>query len=148
MHDVFYIVPAPGRALAFFGGIGLLLASMLVLFGVFAYASLAARFEISEEGLRIRSALYGRMIPAASLMVDEARIVDMRQELQPTTRTNGIGIPGYAAGWFRVRNQGRALLFVTDRRRVVHIPTTEGYAVMLSVQQPEAFLGRLQEVGR
>jgi hypothetical protein len=148
MHDVFYIVPAPGRAIAFFGVIGALFASMLVLFAVFAYASLAARFEITDDGLRIRSALYGRTIPAASLVVDEARIVDMREELQPTIRTNGIGLPGYAAGWFRVRNQGRALLFVTDRRRVVNIPTTEGYAVMLSVQQPEAFLRRLQEVGQ
>jgi hypothetical protein len=144
MHEVFYIVPASSRALGFLVGLGILLLAVVALFGCFAYASRAARFEISDQGLRIRSAVYGRTIPAQALVPEEARIVDLRHELQPTFRTNGIGLPGYAAGWFRVRGEGRALLFVTDRSRVVYLPTRDGYPVLLSVQEPENFLQAVQ----
>lgn len=94
MPEVFHIVPASGRALGFFTGLGALLLGLVALFGYFAYASLSARFEVSEQGLRIRSAVYGRTIPAAALFPEQARIVDLRTErdLQPNLRTNGIGM--------------------------------------------------------
>jgi hypothetical protein len=143
MHEVFYIVPASSRAFGFFVGLGIFLLALVALFGYFAHASRAAQFEISEQGLRIRSPVYGRMILAQDLLSEEARIVDLRRELQPTLRTNGIGMPGYSAGWFRVRGEGRALLFVTDRSRVVYLPTRNGYPVLLSVQDPENFIQAL-----
>jgi hypothetical protein len=68
-------------------------------------------------------------------------------ELQPTSRTNGIGMPGYSAGWFRLRGERRALLFVTDRSRVVYVPTREGYPVLVSVQRPAEFLESIRRVG-
>jgi hypothetical protein len=144
MHEVFNIVPASGRALWFFVGLSVFLLALVAMFGYFAYASQAARFEITDQGLRIRSAAYGRTIPTDALVTEEARIVDLRQELQPTFRTKGIGLPGYSAGWFTVRGEGRALLFVTDRSRVVYVPTREGYPVLLGVQRPEDFLQALQ----
>jgi hypothetical protein len=147
MQDVFYIVPASARTVGFFAVLGLLLLALVALFGYFAYASVAARFEVSEQGLRIRSAVYGRSLPTEALIPEEARIVDLRRELQPTSRTNGIGMPGYSAGWFRLRGHGRALLFVTDRRRVVYVPTRQGYPLLVSVQRPEEFLQSLQRIG-
>jgi hypothetical protein len=142
MQEVFYIEPASGRSMWFFA---VILVPLLLLFGWFAYASRQARFELRDDGLRIRSAVYGRTIPAHSLVVEDARIVDLRRELQPTLRTNGIGMPGYSAGWFRLRGESRALLFVTDRSRVVYLPTREGWPVLLSVQEPEAFLEALRQ---
>jgi hypothetical protein len=147
MQDVFYIVPASARTVGFFAVLGLLLLALVALFGYFAYASVAARFEVSEQGLRIRSAVYGRSLPTEALIPEEARIVDLRRELQPTSRTNGIGMPGYSAGWFRLRGHGRALLFVTDRSRVVYVPTRQGYPLLVSVQRPEEFLQSLQRIG-
>jgi hypothetical protein len=145
MPEVFHIVPASGRAVGFFTGLGVLLLGLVALFGYFAYASLSARFEVSEQGLHIRSALYGRTIPAAALVPEQAQIVDLRTEhdLQPNLRTNGIGMPGYSSGWFRLRQKGKALLFVTDPSRVVYLPTRDGYSVLLSVRRPEAFLQAL-----
>jgi hypothetical protein len=32
------------------------------------------------------------------------------------------------------------LAFLTDRTRVVYLPTAKGYKVMLSVEDPQAFL--------
>lgn len=145
MPESFHIVPASGRALAFLAGMGAMLLGLTGLFAYFGYASLTARFEISEERLRIRSAIYGRTIPIRELLPENARIVDLQtdREFRPTMRTNGIGIPGYRAGWFRVR-QGKALLFITDPTRAVYLPTRMGYSLLLSVQDPEGFLQALR----
>jgi hypothetical protein len=109
-----------------------------------------AKFEMSPEGLRIRGNLYGRFIAAAQLRIDEARVVDLASnaELQPKWRTNGVGLPGYSAGWFRLRNGEKALVFLTRRGRAVYIPTNAGYSVLISPDDPDAFLSALQSTIR
>ncbi len=146
MADVFHIVPAPARTLWLFAAIGALLLAMTLLFAWFAYSSVNTKFEVSDAGLRIRSALYGRAIPASQLRASEARVVNLGQEvpLQPSWRTNGIGMPGYGAGWFRLRGGGRALAFLTSRDRVVHVPTTAGYDLLLSTSDPNGLVAALQ----
>lgn len=103
-------------------------------------------FEVSPEGLRVRGNLYGRFIPASQLRIAEAQVVNLNatQDLRPKWRTNGVGLPGYSIGWFRLRNREKALLFLTDRTRAVHIPTTEGYVVLISPQNPDAFVKALR----
>ena len=66
-------------------------------------------------------------------------------EFKPIRRTNGIGLPGYSAGWFKLANGEKALLFVTDRGKVVYMPTTDGYSVLLSTVNPEEFLESLNK---
>ena len=68
-------------------------------------------------------------------------------ELTPARRTMGTGLPGYQAGWFRLRNGDRALLYLTDRSKAVYVQTTEGFNVMLSPSQPEKFVEALNRVG-
>jgi hypothetical protein len=104
-----------------------------------------SRFEVSPEGLRIRGDFYGRLIPASRLRPAEARRIDLAlsPELTPSRRTFGTGLPGYQAGWFRLRNGERALVYLTDRSRAVYIPTTEGYSVVLSPADPDALLAAL-----
>jgi hypothetical protein len=131
-----------------FGTVTAVSVALLGLIGSFVYASRRARFELSPEGLAIRGDLYGRRIPAGSLLNAEAKAVDLTldQDYRPTARTNGAGFPGYGSGWFRLGNGGKALIFVTDKRRVVYLPTREGYAVLLSVAEPERFLAALREM--
>lgn len=149
MAEVFGMAPAPARTYVMFGVIGVLLLGMLLLFGWFAYVSRTTRFEVSAEGLRIRSGVYGRTIPLGSLNAGEALAVDLSRspELRPRVRTNGIGMPGYAAGWFQLRNGERALLFVTDRSRVVYVPTTAGYSVLLSTPDPDGLVDSIRRAG-
>jgi len=89
--------------------------------------------------------MYGRMIPVGDLRQSEARAVDLRTDrgLQPVRRTMGTAVPGYRAGWFRLRDGEKALLYVTDPSRVVYVPTRKDYAVLVSVADPQAFLGAL-----
>lgn len=108
----------------------------------------SARFEVSNSGLRLTGDLYGRTIPAADLRGGSASLIDLKEtsELQPTRRTFGTGLPGYQAGWFRLRNGEKALLYVTDPARVVYVPTRADYAVMLSPKNPEEFLNAIRAI--
>ncbi|MFO0950261.1 MAG: PH domain-containing protein [Isosphaeraceae bacterium] len=106
------------------------------------------RFELDEESLKVVGAfLYGRSIRRTLLQPGEATVIDMRshEKFGRMLRLNGIGLPNYLAGWFRPKGGGRALLFVTDPERVVVVPTSEGYTLLLSPAEPEAFMKGLHE---
>ncbi|HEY8536155.1 MAG TPA: PH domain-containing protein [Vicinamibacterales bacterium] len=124
--------------------------TVTALFATSAVAARTARFEVSPEGLRLRGDLYGRLIPAAELRVDEARRVDLNATpgLIPRTGARGMTLPGYQAGWFRLKNGEKALFYVTDRSRAVCVPTTAGYSVVVSPADPEGFLEALRSAGR
>ena len=149
MVDTFHIIPASPRALWVIMGLVAVLSLLpLALLGASLHGSRASRFELSEAGLRIRGDLYGRLVPAAQLRGGSARRVDLTAErnLRPTRRTMGTAVGGYSSGWFRLANGEKALLYLTDRRHVVYVPTTAGYSVLLSVQQPDRFVARLREI--
>jgi hypothetical protein len=131
-----------------FGIVALVAGGIMLLVGSFAYASRHVKFEVSPEGLAIRGDIYGRRLPAASLLGKEAKAVDLTedQNYRPVWRTNGAGLPGYGSGWFQLGNGDKALIFVTDKRRVVYLPTREGYALLLSVPEPEKFLQALRQM--
>ena len=106
------------------------------------------RFTVNDNTLGIKRALYGKSIAISSLDLQNTQVLDLTQDnnkpLRPIIRTNGIGLPFYQAGWFRLRNRGKALLFTTNMKNVIHIPTSEGYALMLSVDDTEKFLASLK----
>lgn len=129
----------------------LLVLSIALIGGALFYTlagSRHAQFEVSPAGLRLRGDLYGRLIPATALHTEAARVVDLRTDpaLQPVERTEGTAIPGYRAGWFRLQNGERALLYVTDPSRVAYVPTRAGYSVLLSVADPAVLVASLRRV--
>lgn len=100
---------------------------------------------MSEEALTIRGTLYRRRIALEHLDIRSARRVrfDEEPKLEPWIRTNGIGLPGYAAGWFRLHSRKRALVFMTHEDALVYIPTKKRFALLLSVDRPDDFLAAL-----
>jgi hypothetical protein len=100
------------------------------------------RAELLPEGLKIHYPFYGRTIPYPDIKAEGLGQVDYNAtpEKAAKWRTNGIGLPGYVSGWFRLRSGGKALLFVADQKNVVEIPTTLGFVVHMSVSQPGEFL--------
>ena len=150
MRQVFTIIPAGNGPLWFFGGLSVLLLGLVCLLAWIAYSSQYASFEISPDGLRLQGDLFGRRIAASALIVGEARAMDLTREpdYRPARRRLGTALPGYAAGWFRLRNKMKALVYLTDRTRVVYVPTQEGYVVLLSVADPERFVNALKDVVR
>ncbi len=125
--------------------IGIVIASMLLLAGVLSVVFRSARsaiFEISSEGLRLKGDFFGRLIPLATLEIERGRIIDLSvdKEFKPRWKTCGSSFPGYQSGWFRLRNKEKALLYLTDQKKVVHLPTKKGYCLLLSPANPERFL--------
>ena len=51
-----------------------------------------------------------------------------------------------APGWFRLKNGEKALVSLTDRHRAVYVPTSRGYALLVSPAEPDSFLAALRRV--
>jgi Bacterial PH domain len=104
------------------------------------------RVEVTAGSVAIRGSIYGRSVPRSELMLEQARVVDLEREpaLKPLLRTNGVGLPNYRVGWFRLRDRERALCFLTRTDRVVYLPTTQNYAILVSAENPTALLTALR----
>jgi hypothetical protein len=143
--QLFAIAPASTKAFWMIGGVACVLVLLLGVLGAAAFSARGARFEVSPEGLRLRGDVYGQLIPAAELRLDTARRVDFAAtpDLVPSRKAGGTGLPGYQAGWFRLSNGEKALVYLTDRSRAVYVGTTGGYGLLLSPADPDAFLAAL-----
>ena len=142
MKQIFPVIPPSSASLWFLGLFLFFMIVMIFLFSYMIYASRHTRIEISEKNISISGLFYGRSIPLDRLIDEKIRIIDWNKESRytPIRRSNGIGLPGYRSGWFRLRNNEKALLFVTDTNRIVYVPTMEGYVLMLSPENPGHFI--------
>ena len=143
--EVFPISPASAKPLWFLAVICILLAAVLGALTYTAYSARHSRVEIHSDHLNLVGDFWGRAIPLKLLKPSEARIVDLDQAPQyyPKRRTWGTGLPGYASGWFRLRSGEKALVYITNRQRVVYVPTSVDYSLLLSVEEPERFVEAL-----
>jgi hypothetical protein len=146
MRQVFAMPAAGNGPVILAVSVSLLLVGVMALLAAFAWASRNTRFEVEGGQLRICGDIYGRRIAVAALRLDEARVVDLMNERQlaPGFKRNGSAMPGYQSGWFKLRNGEKALVFVTDRRRVLYVPTKEGYSLLLSTPKADALLAALR----
>lgn len=149
MKEVFPITPASGGPIVFLAIMVAFLLGLCALFGWLAWSSRNAVVELQPDRLAITGVMYGRSVPISHLKMEEAQAIDMGQgDYRLGIKTNGAGLPGFAAGWFRTVRGVKVLAFVTDPHRVAWIPTTEGYTLALSVAEPDRLLERLQEMAR
>lgn len=143
---VFTLIPSGSGVLVFCLVFGLFMVSLAVLFGFIAYSSRNVRFAVSPAALEIKGGMYGRSIPLSSLDLDAMEVTNLKSDRKraPRWRTNGIGLPGYQSGWFKLRNGEKGLLFVTDRTRAVYIPTRDGYSLLVTPQHTDDFVASLR----
>jgi len=144
--DIFAISPASPKPLWILGIICILLAIILAALAYTAYSSRHSRVEIDNKRIKLVGDFWGREIPFKLLNVSDARILNLTAtpEYAPRRRTFGTGLPGYASGWFRLRNGEKALVYLTRRHGVVYLPTADNYSLLLSVEEPESFIEMLQ----
>ncbi|MBN2440012.1 MAG: hypothetical protein JXJ04_01660 [Spirochaetales bacterium] len=144
MSDVFRIIPPKMSSYILILIILAFLAAICILFMALLFSIKNIRFVIGEDRFQIKSLFYGREISLRDIDQASVKVVDLNNEpdLKPRLRTNGIGLPGFWSGWFRLKNKAKALLFVTDRTRVV-LFTTPDFSVMLSSEDPEGLSDRL-----
>jgi len=89
-----------------------------------------------------------RVVGICELYIDRARVVDLaeRTGLKPLFKTNGPSLPGFHSGWFRLRNRSCAFVAIAGGSRVLWLPTTRGYDLLLQPRQPQALLQHLREL--
>jgi len=59
----------------------------------------------------------------------------------------GLRLHGDMYGGLVPANGEKALLYVTDPKRVVRVPTTAGYSLLLSVAETDDFVEQLHAMG-
>jgi hypothetical protein len=89
---------------------------------------------LTDSELQLRAGFYKTTVRIGQIRVDQAEEVSLfqRTEYAPRWRTNGIKLPGYRVGWFRLRNGDKAMLYLTNPFKVTRLPTTAGYVMLLS----------------
>ncbi len=145
MEDqVFRIVPASNTPLVFLTLFAILMLVLVLLFVYLGFLSKQTTVSVGSEALSVSGWPYGRTLTFDKLDVDKAVVVSLKgTPYAPRARSNGVGLPGYKLGWFRLENGERGLLFVTEPEQVVYLPTLEGYSLLMSVAEPEALLDTL-----
>jgi membrane protein YdbS with pleckstrin-like domain len=95
---------------------------------------------LDDDALTVAAGVATRRFPLATLRANGVRTVDLaaHPELKPWLRTWGIGLPGLASGWFRLRNKGKALCVLTGRERVTVLKADDGTWVLLSLADTAA----------
>lgn len=170
-----YAVPAPGRAALLVPAVSLIAAlagvayavlrshqdpkalqlvwiALPVLALVTGLIWLGARrrsVELDGATLTVRAGPHTRRVPVSELDLAQARVVDLDEHtgLRPSIKTLGSALPGYQAGWFRMREGWRkGYYLLTSRQRVLCLPERGGATLLLSLEQPQALLDALQAV--
>jgi hypothetical protein len=135
---------APEKARAQLPGLFLMFGLLALAFGGIWFALHRRALILTETELVFRTGFYARTLLRSSLRPESALEVSLvdRRDLAPRWRTNGIGLPGFRAGWFRLRNNDKALVLLTDPFQVTYLPTSEGYVLLVSTT---ALLAALRE---
>lgn len=133
---------ATASALRTVGGIALIAAAIAAVIDRVLHRH---RLRLDRDGLEVATTFYRRRLALAELALDQARVVDVdeRTEFRPLLKTNGTSLPGFQSGWFRLRNRQRAFVARAGGSRLLWIPTTQGYGLLLQPAQPRALLDRL-----
>jgi len=128
-------------------GIGLLVLC-LAIHWIIGRALRRHRITLDDDDLTIATTFYTRKLGWDGLQLQQARVVDLDEHtgLKPLFKSNGTSLPGFRSGWFRLRNRNKALVATAGSPRVLYLPTTQGYDLLLQPRQPQALLQRLQEL--
>lgn len=139
-----------GWLTALFGGMLVLWVALFFFLSFTVQRAAQAEIALRNGRLVVKGGLYGREIPLADVETGAAARLDLGVENPKSLkwRTNGVGLPGLSAGWYRLSDGEKALVFVTDRTRAVYVPTRQGFAVVVSPDDPARFLDALRRAGR
>ena len=123
--------------------VGIALTS-LVLFGLIALLMTRNEIIFDDDTLRIRAGFYSHSVSRTAIDWQQSRIVDFKRQsdLKPGLRVNGIGLPGYQAGWFKLANGSRAFVLLTQGQ-TVYLALKQGEGLLLSVDRDFALLSEL-----
>jgi len=101
--------------------------------------------KLGKDGLSIKVSFIDKQWAISTIDRANAALVNLesRQELRPKWKLWGVAMPGLSSGLFKLYDGCKAHVYITDRRKVVFLPTQCG-PVLLSLERPREFLDTLQ----
>jgi len=129
--------PAPARLLAPFAIALVLVAPLLAL--------RRRRIAIDGRDLVVAAAFYTRRVPVEALDLARARVIDLAEHTgyAPMLGINRLGLPGFRAGHYLLRNRQRGFCLLTATDRVLMLPQRDGKVLLLSPARPRELLEHL-----
>lgn len=101
--------------------------------------------KLGKDGLTIKVSFIDKHWAISAIDRSNAALVNLesRQELRPKWKLWGAAMPGLSSGLFKLHDGRKAHVYITDRSKVVYLPTQSG-PVLLSLERPREFLDALQ----
>ena len=117
-----------------FFGMLVVVGVMTFFVGLITWAINRRSLTLSDSELTIRAGFYSRTVKRSSLRTQSGMVGSLfdQRSIAPRWRTNGIRVPGFQAGWFRLVNSEKALVLLTNPHVVTYLPTTEGFSLLIS----------------
>src|SRR5690606_15864235 len=106
------------------------------------------RVLVDASGLEVVTAVYRRKLAWPELDLEAARVfsLDEYPARKPMFKTNGMSMPGFHGGSFRSRGLDKLFVATVGGKRLLWLPTTRGYTLLLEPRRPQALLERLREL--
>lgn len=117
-------------------------AGLLALFRFFD-GSRRLTFVVGQGQLAVRGdPFFSDTFSLSELEIEQSEVLDLTQKGPRALawRTLGTGMPGYYSGEYSLKNGENAVVFMSDKRRVLYLPRRGGApSLLLSVPDPVAF---------
>ncbi|WP_299802439.1 hypothetical protein [uncultured Shewanella sp.] len=123
--------------------IGVLLPLVLAFSWMF-YKVNDSKLIMSSDSLTLDVPFYGFSLPISEIDSAGIKRLDLKKEpdFKPDLRANGMGMPGFQLGWFRLANEQKAFVANSNAEKLVMIPTLHNYPLIVSLQEPGKLLNR------
>lgn len=121
--------------------------------GLFLYVfikSWHSDVQVSKSQLVFNVPLYSKAFPIDHMSLSQIQQLDLTKsnDIRLSHRNNGIGLPGFQLGYYKLKQQyqgiDNALIFVTDSKKVIAVPTKHNVLLLFSVDDPDKVLAELR----
>jgi len=120
------------------------LALGVIVFGLILWQVSSVHMKLDASTLVVGGGLYRVTVPMEQ--IDRSAVRQWTAEdagYTPRWRVNGIGMPGFALGWFTSK-QSKIFAAIAREDHVVVIPTTDGYTILASPDDPQGFVDKIR----
>lgn len=106
-----------------------------------------ASVRVDQGTLIVGTSVGTKRIPIANLRAHGLHLVNFstHPELRPIIKLWGTGLPGFAGGWFKLRNGDKAVCLLLDRHAIAYLRSdADNLTVLLSLAEPEKLRAMLE----
>jgi len=139
----FLFTNSSSQQIVFVGFVGTI-AIGVIIFGLIVWHVSSAHMKLDTASLVVGGGLYRVSVPMEQ--IDRTTVRRWTEDdigYKPGWRLNGIGMPGFALGWFTSK-QSKIFAAIANRDNLVVIPTRAGYTILASPDHPQDFVDKIR----